>query len=89
MKACKEIQTDPDFVVIARVEALSTGWDMDEALRRAEAYRNAGADGVLIHTPKNDTSDIEEFMKRWNNQASESTWIWTCGHKKIGTNLVL
>lgn len=42
-KACKDTQTDPDFCIVARVEAFIAGWGLDEALKRAEAYRNAGA----------------------------------------------
>ena len=37
--AGKDTQTDPDFCIVARVEALIAGWGMEEALRRAEAYR--------------------------------------------------
>jgi phosphoenolpyruvate phosphomutase len=43
---------------------------MDEALRRAEAYRNAGADAILMHSKKSDPSDIEGFMKVWKNQVA-------------------
>lgn len=63
-----ETQQDPDFIVAARVEAFIAGWDVDEALRRAEAYRNAGADAILMHSKKSDPSDIEAFMKAWKNQ---------------------
>ena len=65
---CIETQEDPDFVVAARVEAFIAGWDLDEALRRAEAYRNAGADAILMHSKKSDPSDIEAFMNAWKNQ---------------------
>src|SRR6266403_691429 len=44
--AGKDTQSDPNFCVVARVEALIAGWGMDEALRRAEAYRLAGADEI-------------------------------------------
>ena len=64
----KDTQKDPDFCVVARVEALIAGWGLDEALKRADAYVNAGADGVLIHSKKNDSSDIEAFMKAWENK---------------------
>jgi len=50
IKAGKDSQTDPDFVLVARVEALISGWGLDEALRRAHAYQEAGADAVLIHS---------------------------------------
>ena len=42
LQACKDSQQDPDFCVIARVEALIAGHGMEEALRRANAYREAG-----------------------------------------------
>ena len=48
--AGKDTQLDPDFCIVARVEALIAGWGMDEALKRAEAYRRAGADAILIHS---------------------------------------
>jgi hypothetical protein len=44
--AGKDTQQDPNFSIVARVEALIAGWGMDEALRRAEAYRLAGADAI-------------------------------------------
>ncbi|RNA35013.1 Phosphoenolpyruvate phosphomutase [Brachionus plicatilis] len=68
IKAMKDTQQDPDFCVVARVEAFIAGWGLDEALKRAEAYRNAGADAILMHSKKSDPSDIEAFMKAWNNQ---------------------
>jgi len=53
------------------VEAFIAGWGLDEALRRAEAYRNAGADAILMHSKKSDPSEIEAFMKAWNNQVRD------------------
>ncbi|XP_014677934.1 PREDICTED: phosphoenolpyruvate phosphomutase-like, partial [Priapulus caudatus] len=67
-QACKDHQLDPDFCVVARVEAFIAGWGLDEALRRAEAYVNAGADAILMHSKRNDPSEIEAFMKVWKNQ---------------------
>ncbi|AJS60368.1 phosphoenolpyruvate mutase [Paenibacillus sp. IHBB 10380] len=68
IKAAKDAQADDDFVVVARVEAFIAGWDLAEALRRADAYRLAGADAVLIHSKKSNPSDIEAFMKEWDNR---------------------
>src|ERR1700722_3680557 len=48
--AGKDTQSDPNFSIVARVEALIAGWGMDEALRRAEAYRLGGAGAVLLHS---------------------------------------
>ena len=69
IKAGKDSQTDDDFVLVARVEALISGWPMDEALRRAEAYHQAGADAILIHSKKSDAAEIFEFTKRWGGRA--------------------
>lgn len=68
IKAMKDTQTDEDFVIVARVEAFIAGWGLKEALRRAEAYRKAGADAVLIHSNKSDFTEIESFMKEWNGR---------------------
>lgn len=65
IKAMKDTQRDEDFVVVARVEAFIAGWGLNEALKRAEAYRRSGADAVLIHSKKSNASEIESFMKEW------------------------
>jgi len=63
--AGKDTQTDADFCVVARVEALIAGWGMDEALRRAEAYRLAGADAILIHSKLSKPDEILTFTREW------------------------
>ncbi len=68
IKAMKDVQRDDDFIVVARVEAFIAGWGLDEALRRAEAYRKAGADAVLIHSKRTDYSEIASFMKEWGQR---------------------
>jgi len=68
IKAAKDTQVDDDFVVVARIEAFIAGWGLTEALKRAEAYRKAGADAILVHSKKRDDSDIEAFMKEWGDR---------------------
>nr|WP_295969689.1 phosphoenolpyruvate mutase [uncultured Bacillus sp.] len=68
IKAMKDTQKDDDFVVVSRVEAFIAGWGLKEALRRAEAYLQAGTDAILIHSKKSDVSEIETFMKEWGNR---------------------
>lgn len=68
IKAAKDACTDPDFVVVARVEAFIAGWGLDEALKRAEAYRKAGADAILMHSKKSNANEIMAFMKVWQNR---------------------
>nr|ANM86843.1 phosphoenolpyruvate phosphomutase [Stygiella incarcerata] len=68
IRACKEAQEDPDFNVVARVEALIAKWGVPEAIKRAEAYRKAGADAILIHSKETDGKEIAEFMKIWDHR---------------------
>jgi phosphoenolpyruvate phosphomutase len=63
--AGKDTQQDPNFSIVARVEALIAGWGMDEALRRAEAYRRAGADAILIHSKLSKPDEIVTFAREW------------------------
>lgn len=65
IKAGKDSQTDDDFCIVARVEALIAGWGMAEALKRAEAYRQAGADAILIHSKKSVADEILAFTREW------------------------
>ncbi|MBQ0825164.1 isocitrate lyase/phosphoenolpyruvate mutase family protein [Streptomyces tagetis] len=61
----KEAQRSPDFVVVARTEALIAGSGMDDAIGRARAYEAAGADAILIHSKYERPDEIEEFLRRW------------------------
>lgn len=68
IRAMKEAQRDEDFVVVARVEALIAGHGLEEALKRGEEYRKAGADAVLIHSSKKNAAEILAFSKEWGNR---------------------
>lgn len=67
--AAKNAQGSEDFMVIARVEALIAGWGQEEALRRAHAYVEAGADAILIHSKSNTPDEIVSFAKAWDFSA--------------------
>jgi phosphoenolpyruvate phosphomutase len=67
--AGKDTQNDANFSIVARVEALIAGWGMDEALRRAEAYRLAGADAILIHSKSTKPEEILTFAREWADRA--------------------
>lgn len=68
IKAGKDSQLDDSFSIIARIEALISGWGMEEALRRAEAYHEAGADGILIHSKMASPDEILTFAREWANR---------------------
>jgi phosphoenolpyruvate phosphomutase len=67
--AGKEAKQDKNFMVIARIEALISGAGMDEALKRATAYENAGADAILIHSKQKTPDEIFEFTDSWKGSS--------------------
>ena len=67
--AGKEAKQDKNFMIIARIEALISGAGMDEALKRATAYENAGADAILIHSKQKTPDEIFEFTDSWKGSS--------------------
>lgn len=67
IKAAKDTQCDPDFCVVARVEAFIAGWGLAEAMKRAEAYYQAGADAILMHSKISTADQILSFMEEWKD----------------------
>ena len=68
IKAAKDTQLNDNFCVVARIEAFIAGWGLEEALKRAMAYKDAGADALLIHSKRSDARDIEDFVQAWKNE---------------------
>lgn len=68
LKAVKDQVPDPEFVLVARIEALIAGHGQDETLVRAHAYAEAGADAILIHSRKSDAEEIFAFTRAWQNR---------------------
>jgi phosphoenolpyruvate mutase len=62
----KKAQVTDDFMIIARIESLILGKGVDDALVRAQAYINAGADGIMIHSKSNVPDEIFEFCDQYN-----------------------
>ncbi len=67
IKAGKDTQSDPDFCIVARIESFIAGWGLEETLKRAHAYHEAGADALLIHSRISKPDEILAFMKEWKN----------------------
>jgi phosphoenolpyruvate phosphomutase len=65
IKAGKQAQVTDDFMIIARIESLILERGMDDALARANAFVEAGADGIMIHSRKKDPSEILEFCDKF------------------------
>lgn len=63
--AGKRAQLTADFMIIARIESLVLGQGVDDALERAAAYIEAGADGIMIHSSSRDESEVLDFCRRY------------------------
>ena len=66
----KKAQITKDFMIIARIESLILDKGMQDALNRAFAYVEAGADGIMIHSRKKDPSEIIEFVQKFREKNS-------------------
>ena len=67
--AAVQTRRDPAFLVIARTEALIAGLGEAEALSRAAAYQDAGADMILIHSKQKTPDEVESFVRSWRGSA--------------------
>lgn len=84
--AAKAAQTDPDFIVIARIEALIAGYGLDEALKRASAYAAAGADAILIHAKGKSPQPVLDFLSSWSG-STPVVVVPTTYHEITGSEL--
>ena len=66
--AAKEAKSNKNFMIIARTEALIAELGINEALQRATAYQNAGADAILIHSKKETPDEVFEFSESWKGK---------------------
>lgn len=64
----KRVQLTDDFMIIARIESLILEQGMEDALTRAFAYVDAGADGIMIHSRKKDPAEIFEFCDKFREK---------------------
>ena len=63
----KQAQITDDFMIFARCESLILDKGMDDAINRTKSYLNSGADGIMIHSRKEDGKEIIEFCKRYKD----------------------
>lgn len=62
----KKAQATDDFMIIARIESLILGKGVDAAVERAEAFLEAGADGIMIHSREKSPDEVFAFCARYN-----------------------
>ena len=75
ISAAKKAQVTDDFMVIARIESLILEAGMDDAIIRAKAFLEAGADGIMIHSRKKDPAEILEFCRQYAEIANRKTLV--------------
>lgn len=68
IRAGKKSQRTKDFMICARIESLILEKGMEDALKRAFAFTEAGADAIMIHSRKKDPSEIFEFVEKFRGQ---------------------
>lgn len=94
----KKAQVTPDFMIIARIESLILGAGIPDALKRAEAYIKAGADGIMIHSKEKDPGEIIEFCREYRKFENRMPLVVvpsTYNHvtedefQKMGVNIVI
>ena len=98
IRAGKKAQRTKEFMICARIESLILERGMEDALTRAFAFAEAGADAIMIHSRKKDPSEIREFIEKFRvkdattpivlvptsfNSVTEEEW------KKRGANIII
>lgn len=93
--AAKNARIKKEFMIFARVEALVAGFNMQEALRRAIAYVDAGADGIFIHSKSKSPDEIISFCKVWKARApiivcpTTYSSLSESAMQRLGVNIVI
>ena len=70
--AGKEAKRTEEFMIIARIESLILDQGMEDALKRADAYVKAGADGIMIHSRKKDPTEIFTFCDSFREKDKDT-----------------
>ena len=98
IRAGKKAQRTKEFMICARIESLILEQGMEDALTRAFAFVEAGADAIMIHSRKQNPSEIQEFIEKFRakdattpivlaptsfNSVTEEEW------KKRGANIII
>ena len=75
ISAGKQAQLSDDFMIIARIESLILGKGQEDALNRARAFRDAGADGIMIHSRQKEPEEILTFCDTFRAEDKETPLI--------------
>lgn len=72
IRAGKMAQKTKDFMIVARIESLILERGMEDALTRAFAFVEAGADGIMIHSRRKEPDEIFEFVEKFRAKDSST-----------------
>lgn len=75
IRAGKKAQATNEFMIIARIESLILGKGQEDALERAKAYLEAGADGIMIHSRQKTPDEIFAFCKNYNELSNRKPLV--------------
>ena len=95
IEVAKSVQQTADFVVIARTETYIAGLGTAEAVRRAEAYADAGADAVLVHSKSAGPEQLEDFLSQWDRRVPvvavpTTYWSWPAAEaREAGVSMMI
>lgn len=98
IRAGKKALLTDEFMIIARIESLILKQGMGDAIKRAKAYINAGADGIMIHSRKKEPDEIFEFCEKFNEFApnvplvvvpTSFNQVYEEEFAKMGVNIVI
>lgn len=98
IKAGKRAQKTKEFMICARIESLILERGMDDALERAFAFSEAGADAIMIHSRKKDPTEIFEFVDKFREKdittpivvvPTSFNTVTEAEFKKRGVNVVI
>ena len=68
IRAGKKAQKTKDLMICARIESLILEKGMDDALERAFAFTDAGADAIMIHSRKKEPDEIFDFVDKFREK---------------------
>lgn len=68
IRAGRASRISSDFMVIARIESLILDKGMNDAVMRAQAYVEAGVDGIMIHSRQKQPKEVFEFAKIFRSE---------------------
>lgn len=71
----KKSQATDDFMIIARIESLILDKGIEDAMERTQAYLNAGADGIMIHSRRKSPNEIFDFCDRYSRLQNQKTLV--------------